>query len=834
MIKHDVHKGLGYMLEKDSVMKTSHLITGVIALMTLARTSYAVKPTEAEMQTAHQWAAAKFRGEAPNETLEAGLLVLENHGPVQLNARGDEPLRIGTRNFHKGLYCHAPSRVVVRLPSPGKEFASIIGVDARAGGGSIVFSVSVEGKEAFNSGVRHISDPPLPISVDLNGATEFTLSVGDAGDGITCDQADWADAAVILEDGKSFFLGDLPFGGKGASLTTDPPFSFIYDGKPFDPRAWKCERASKKLDDSRIQRTLTYTEPKGLQVRCVGIEYADFPTVEWTIYFMNTGSEDTPIISDIRAIDLRVESSGQGEFVLHHHKGTTISPSDFQPIDTALKPKESLRFAPPGGRPLGVVFPYFNLEWENQGMIAVVGWPGQWSAEFTRDEALGLRITAGQELTKLRLHPGEEVRTPLVVLQFWQGDRVRSQNIWRRWMVAYNLPRFGGKLPQPMMPEVSGNHFPGLLCNEKDEILFLDRYAEEGIKPDYWWMDAGWYPNKGDWTSVGTWEVDKTRFPGGLRAVSDHAKKQGVKTMVWFEPERVTPGSWLYETHPEWLLGQDGQQKLLDLGNPDARKWVTDHTDKLMTEQGIDAYRQDYNIDPLPYWRGADADDRQGITENHYVTGYLAFWDELRRRRPEMLIDSCASGGHRNDLETMRRSVPLLRSDYILDPIGNQCHTYGLAQWLPYYGTGFIAFDTYIFRSTMCPNTTLGPDVRRTDIDWPLLRKLIGEWRQVADYFYGDFYPLTKYSLDSDQWMAWQFDRPDLGEGMVQAFRRPNSVYESARFWLQGLDPAARYAVTNLDSKETAELTGKELMETGWLVTLRQQPEAAVIVYKRE
>ncbi len=839
-------------------MKIVRLITGVIALMTIAQTSYAMEPTKGEMQTAHQWAVAKFQGVQPKEALEAGLLVLENHGPVQLNARGNEPLRIGSRNFQHGLYCHAPSRVVVRLPSPGREFASVIGVDARAGGGSVVFSVSVASKEAFNSGVRHIGDSPLPISVDLHGATEFVLAVGDAGDGITSDQADWADAAVTLENGKSIRLGDLPFGGKGSALTSDPPFSFIYDGKPFDPKAWKVERASKKLDDNRIQHTLIYTEPKGLQVRCVGIEYTDFPTVEWTLYLKNTGESDTPVISDIQALDLRLERTGQGDFILHHHAGTTVTPRDFEPLETKLESGESIRFAPPGGRPLGVVFPYFNLQWENQGMIAVVGWPGQWAAEFTPialgreldslpDDQVrggsptpsptrfgGLRIKAGQELTKLTLHPGEEIRTPLIVLQFYTGDPVRSQNIWRRWMIAHSLPRYGGKLPQPIMPEVSGNHFPGLLCNEKDEILFLDRYLENGIKPDYWWMDAGWYPNKGSWSSVGTWEVDKTRFPGGLRAVSDYARERGIKTMVWFEPERVTPGSWLYDTHPEWLLGADGGTKLLDLGNPEARKWVTDHTDKLMTEQGIDAYRQDYNVDPLSYWRANDAANRQGITENHYVTGYLAFWDELRHRRPDMLIDSCASGGHRNDLETMRRSVPLLRSDYIFDPVGEQCHTYGLASWLPFYGTGFIKFDTYIFRSTMCPNTTLGPDVRRTDIDWPLLRKLIGEWRQVVDYYYGDFYPLTKYSLEYDQWMAWQFDRPDLGAGMVQAFRRPNSAYELARFKLQGLDPEARYKVSSFDSKETIEATGKDLMETGYLVTLRMQPEAAVIVYKRK
>ena len=56
-----------------------------------------------------------------------------------------------------------------------------------------------------------------------------------------------------------------------------------------------------------------------------------------------------------------------------------------------------------------------------------------------------------------------------------------------------------------------------------------------------------------------------------------------------------------------------------------------------------------------------------------------------------MLIDSCASGGRRNDLETMRRAVPLWRSDYAFEPIGQQCMTYGIRLWLPYHGTGTVA-----------------------------------------------------------------------------------------------------------------------------------------------
>jgi di/tricarboxylate transporter len=74
------------------------------------------------------------------------------------------------------------------------------------------------------------------------------------------------------------------------------------------------------------------------------------------------------------------------------------------------------------------------------GLTLAIGWPGQWSASFTRDNANGLRVRAGQELTHFKLHAGEEVRTPLIVMQFWKGDRIRSQNLWRQWMLKHNLP----------------------------------------------------------------------------------------------------------------------------------------------------------------------------------------------------------------------------------------------------------------------------------------------------------------------------------------------------------------------------------------------------------
>ena len=312
-------------------------------------------------------------------------------------------------------------------------------------------------------------------------------------------------------------------------------------------------------------------------------------------------------------------------------------------------------------------------------------------------------------------------------------------------------------------------------ADSASQKLFIDRYLDEGLKLDYWWMDAGWYWNKTGWPNVGTWEVDTKRFPGGLRPICDHAHAKGVKTIVWFEPERVTPDTWLYDEHPEWLLGADGGTKLLNLGNP-AGPPVAHRPRGSTAHRARRSTCIDRTSTSIRWITGGRAtpEDRQGITEIRYVEGYLAYWDELRRRHPDMLIDSCASGGRRNDLETMRRAVPLLRSDYIMEPVGNQCHTYGISFWYPYYGTGTGsgAIDPYLLRSVMCPHFTACFDVRRTDLDYDMIRRVMGQWREFAEYYYGDYYPLTSYSLENDVWMAWQFDCPELGEGMVQAFRR--------------------------------------------------------------
>jgi alpha-galactosidase len=633
------------------------------------------------------------------------------------------------------------------------------------------------------------------------------------------------------------------------------PFSFTYGGKASAELLgkWHGNRHSLQLDQYREQQTLTYVDPAThLEVRCVMVRYKDYPTVEWTLYLKNAGNAPTPILENIQALDTKLERDTLREFLLHYSKGSSAKVTDFQPLESSLTPTSDTHFSPVGGRPSDGAFPYFNLEWSRGGAILAVGWPGQWATQFTRDSATSLRIRAGQELTHFKLLPGEEVRSPLIVLQFYQGDWIRAQNVWRGWMIAHNVPRPGGKLPLPLLAGGSCPYFgPYIHQNEENQELFIRRYLEEGLKLDYWWIDAGWYPNKGKWQDTGTWEVDTQRFPRGLRGVADYAHARGVKFVVWFEPERVTPGTWLYEKHPEWLLKVEPSPdfapsekgwRLLNLGNPAALQWVTDHIDKMITEQGIDIYRQDFNMQALPFWRANDSQDRQGITEIRYVNGYLSYWDELRRRHPGLLIDDCSSGGRRVDLESLRRSVPLWRSDYIIEPIGMQNQTYGISLWFPYEGlasqiaesgTDKKTIDTYAFRSDMYPSIHAHWDVRRTDIDYKRLGQLVDQWRQIAPDYAGDYYPLTPFDTSDAAWIAWQFDRPKAGEGVVQVFRRPASQSESAHLKLHGLDPNASYTVTDVDSSSKTVLTGRDLMDSGLGVVLKERPGSSILIYRK-
>jgi alpha-galactosidase len=625
------------------------------------------------------------------------------------------------------------------------------------------------------------------------------------------------------------------------------PISFVLDEKVISgiPQEWQPVSVTRRIDANISETVFTGNDPKsGLHVRVECTEYHDYPVVEWVAWFTNQGQESTPLIRDILAMDGTFEGSAPR---LVHCNGDFYSIEGYTPQEAPIAAGESLEFAPSGGRPCDQAFPYYRILFEEGGVSLAIGWPAQWSATFSGVDE-GLQVRAGQQKTHLRLEPGESIRTPRMTALFWSGDVTRAINLWRRWYLAHILPRPNGQPLQPLMvcaaPD-EGEEFTA--ATEENQIRYIDVFQQRDIHPDVWWIDAGWYPcynqeHVRKWPITGTWEPDPERFPNGLKPISDHAARKGADLLIWFEPERVRPGTKLDREHPEWLLRiPESENGLLYLGNPECRQWLTDHYCNLIQENGIKIYRQDHNFPPLQHWRKNEADDRQGMNENLHVQGYLQFWDDLLARNPGLWIDSCASGGRRNDLETMRRSVPLHYTDYGYGdhPVKLAFH-HTLLGWIPYIKEVTLSWDlgardrfdqvvdSYSYHCGIGPMFFLTLDIRRDDYDYDLVRQMIPIWRRASGtMLFGDYYPLTPFHRSDQGWCVRQFDSTDTNQGFVQGIRFPASPDETFTAHLQAIQPEATYRFENVETGESKEIAGDDLMHSGF--TFKLPPRSGAI-----
>jgi alpha-galactosidase len=569
-------------------------------------------------------------------------------------------------------------------------------------------------------------------------------------------------------------------------------------------------------------------------MRCILTEYTDYPALEWVLYFANKGPQDTPILDTILPLNAGFGSASAGEPILYYADGSHVLVSDFQPRQVNLS-GTLVSLSSRGGRSSDGTLPFFNLaQPDDTGIVLGIGWTGQWAAQFATVGATNVNIRAGMESNHFILHPGEEVRSPAVLIQFWSGgDRVRAQNDFRRLLSAHYTPMPGGL---PVKPPLCASPYGVLHLEDTTEakmIQSINSLASNNIPVDTWWLDAGWYPCDGNWVKTGTWKPDPVRFPHGLKPVADDAHSKGMKFLVWFEPERAMTGTWLYNNHRDWLIGPIAGSGLLNLGNPAALAWAENGFAGLIRNVGIDIYRQDLNgNDPMVYWKTLDTPDRLGMTEIKYITGLYAYFDYLRARNPNLLLDNCSSGGRRIDFEMLRRATVMTRSDYT-EPIGLQCQTYGLSQWIPLTGYGSTSVEAYNFRSGLGAFTTISFDWYNNPAIWAPTKRMLQQYDSVRPLFTGDFYPLGPYSTAANVWIAWQYDHADIGEGLIQVFRRPDSLRDNATYKLSGLRAASVYDVIDLDSGAVITKSGAALMEEGLPVKIPIKPGSALLRYQR-
>ena len=636
------------------------------------------------------------------------------------------------------------------------------------------------------------------------------------------------------------------------------PFSFVYNGTEYRG----VPNGIQEQKNSEITTAWTKIGNE-LMIRAEVRVYQDFPAAEWTVWFRNDGERDSGILEQLHAADL--DFPGRAPTLITN-SGDTQRADGYTDTETVLGDGVVFCQTSAGGRPCQNAFPYQRLLFDDCGYHIAIGWPGQWTSRWT-GSAKGVHLDAGQETLRTVLHPGETIRTPLMCVMAFEGDLDRGINLWRRWYFEHVIPRVKGE-PVPFM--ISTNEGKGIEfteTTEEQQTEAIDRLIRAGIQPDLWWIDAGWYPcildGKPVWQKTGTWEPDPARYPHGLGPVGRKAKEAGMQFLTWFEPERVYPGTWLAEHHPEWMLHREHPEEvfknrpenmLLNLAEKDCTDWLIDHVTEIIRASGITVYRQDFNISPLPFWRENEKENREGILENQYVQGYLRYWDALREAFPDLIIDSCASGGRRNDLESMKRAVPLHQTDYGYGHHPTkQKYAQHLYSWIPYF-RGFahswdlengdyvwpdwdqpaphLCVDEFDLLNTIAPMMAIVSYVRIQDHpEWVETQKQIMQlYREVRHLLKADFYSMGERHCDPAKWSAWQFNAPESREGMLQFFRNTQSSQESFTAVLKGLEPETEYVFRNAVSGECRKYTGRTVMKEGFVETLDRR-SASVWVY---
>ncbi|MHB0858237.1 MAG: glycoside hydrolase family 36 protein [Anaerolineae bacterium] len=634
------------------------------------------------------------------------------------------------------------------------------------------------------------------------------------------------------------------------------PLSFVYGGKPSAEllSGWTRSESSEPAEGGSL-RHVTYSDPAtGLRIVAHVRTFDAFPSAtDWVLEFENTGSADTPILEDILPLDLTLPLDKEDRVTLHHAKGSLCDMDDFVPRTQMIRPsapkrpRRTFTLAPIGGRSSNGVLPFMNLQTPEGGMVLAIGWTGQWAASFSRDAEGALQVTAGMEKTHLLLHPGEKMRTPRILVIGYQGeDPFAGNNLLRRIILAHYTPRDaqGENITTPIAHNTMSNYYVTHKVGEASELEYMQVAADVGAEG--YWLDACWYGAGGEWwEKVGDWRINRRDFPNGLKVLGDRAHELGLDFILWFEPERVRNDTPIANEHPEFLLHSDTNpdNHLLNLGDPKARAYITDAVAAVIAESGVDVYRQDFNFEPLPYWQANDAPDRQGMTEIRHIEGMYAFWDELRTRFPGMPIDNCASGGRRIDLETTVRSYPLWRSDFsdFGGPthgrwlqVADQIQTSGLSRWIPFHAAAVWTYTPYDTRSAMSYGVIPYTIIVRDGIDKEAARAAFDEIRSLRPYFLGDFYPLLPLVLASHDWTAYQFDRPDLGEGFAVFFRRHESPFAAMRAALMGIDEGADYEVSLSEGYAEGprvRMAGSDLAHLH--VTIEEQPGSLLVRYKR-
>ncbi len=349
--------------------------------------------------------------------------------------------------------------------------------------------------------------------------------------------------------------------------------------------------------------------------------------------------------------------------------------------------------------------------------------------------------------------------------------------------------------------------------DEKKLLQLAKAGKEAGI--ELFVMDDGWFLGRNDDTSsLGDWEPDPKKLPGGIASLSQKLKELGMDFGIWVEPEMISEHSKLYKEHPDWAMKIPGHphsegrnQCILDLCNPEVRHYVIEQMTKVFSSGDIRYVKWDMNRIFSDIYAPSLPAEKQGETAHRYVLGLYQIMEELTARFPEILFEGCSAGGNRFDLGILCYFPQIWASDNT-DAL---CRTEIQNNYS--YGYPLSVFTAHV---SSCPNHqtlritplesrfqvasfgVLGYECNLKDLSKKELQEiseqitLYKKWRDVFQF--GTFYRGVKNEILGEETLSWTCVSPDGRRAVGMYFQRlatpnqPHACYKPA-----GLLPDVKY-----------------------------------------
>ncbi len=452
--------------------------------------------------------------------------------------------------------------------------------------------------------------------------------------------------------------------------------------------------------------------------------------------------------------------------------------------------------------------------------FGALAWSGSWRFTVEVNQLDFVRVTGGFNPFDFRykLNPGEHLETPVFYGGYSDHGLGGASRVIHRFEIANVLPHAPNPKPRPVI--YNSWEATEFKVDESGQVALAEKAASIGV--ERFVMDDGWFgQRKTDHAGLGDWYVNAEKFPNGLKPLIDKVHSLGMDFGLWVEPEMVNPDSDLYRQHPDWVLDFAGRprseqrnQLVLNLARSDVKEYVEGFLDKLLSENDIAFLKWDYNRNwSEPGWDQVPADEQQRVYVQ-YIRNLYAILGDLRKKHPNLEIESCSGGGGRVDLGILHYTDEVWPSDNT-DPFDRLSMQDGFSYayppqimmaWVtdsPHWLNGRSTSLAYRMLSSMQGSLGIGANLNRwTAEDFATAKRLIAAYHSVQPTIVrGDLYRLIS-PRDGSEMSATESVSRDKNQAVVFAFT--HSTQEGRGFpllLLEGLDADAEYQLTFIEGK---------------------------------